>query len=519
MRIGVAVSGGGHRATAWALGSFAALVETGSNADVVSVSSVSGGSIANGAVAKAGDFREHRQSTAFAEAMQPTLRVVATDGLFFPGPATRAYITTTLGFVGFTLLAAVGLLAALIAAGRGSQLLGFAVFGAVAGAAVGWVFGGLLRWSRPLSAALAAVLGALLATGGAALTTDLDGGALWATLVALAIAWLVIAWVAVVLFSGRGKAVEKALGNGLLSHPTERRPLTLADVASGVNHVVCATDLESGDQFYFAPRFLYGYREGITTTAPSSVTLASAVQASAALPGAFPPSVVATGPFVRNPSVTDPATAPERVVLVDGGVYDNMADQWESGLAARLGVCEPLRSIQQPADVLVVANGSAGWGWSPFTATGRITRELAGLQRDQGIQYDVSTSRRRNQLIERFRVSRETGTGLVGVLVMIDRIPMTLAAAFAGGDGEVAIRAREAVAFLDAQHSDADWKAMAARNSAVATTLGPIGKQTTLDLMEHAYTSTVVGLYVLHGIGSLAPFPRETYAAVVEDGA
>ncbi|MBW3669420.1 MAG: hypothetical protein KY443_09445 [Actinobacteria bacterium] len=516
LRIGVAVSGGGHRATAWALGSLAALVETGANADVVSVSSVSGGSIANGAVARAGDFRDHRESSAFAAELAPTLRVVASEGLFFPGPATRAYITATLGFAGFTAIAGVGLLAALIAAGRDAQLVGFAAFGAVVGAAIGWVVGGLVRWPRLAAAAISALLGGVLAWGGAALTTGLHGGGLWATLVALGAAWLGVAWLAVVLFSGRGKAVEKALANGLLRHPTEARPLTLADVASGVNHVVCATDLESADQFYFAPRFLYGYREGISTAAPSRVTLATAVQASAALPGAFPPSIVATGPFVRDPSITDPATAPERVVLSDGGVYDNMADQWESGLATRLRVCEPLRSIQEPADVLVVANASEGWDWKPFTVTGRLARELVGLLRDQGVQYDVSTSRRRNQLIERFRVSRETGKGLVGVIVMIDRIPMSLAAAFAAGDDDVARRAREAVAFLDAQHSDAEWKALAARNATVPTTLGPIGVATTLDLMEHAYTSTAVGLYVLHGIGSLALFPRAVYAAAME---
>ena len=35
---------------------------------------------------------------------------------------------------------------------------------------------------------------------------------------------------------------------------------------------------------------------------------------------------------------------------------------------------------------------------------------------------------------------------------------------------------------------------MALRNAGVPTTLGPIGVETTLDLMEHAFTSTVVGL-------------------------
>jgi hypothetical protein len=333
-------------------------------------------------------------------------------------------------------------------------------------------------------------------------------------LAGLAVVWLAMGWLATVLFSRRGKAVENALAGGLLASP-DGKPLTLADVATGVNHVMCATDLESGDQFYLAPKFLYGYREGISTNGPATVTLAAAVQASAALPGAFPPSVIATGPFVRDPSVSDPTTPPERVVLSDGGVYDNMADQWESGLLSRIKVCPDLGPVQEPADVLVVANASEGWDWKPFTAKGRIGRELLGLQRDQGVQYDVSTSRRRNQLFERFKASQAAGAGLVGVIVMIDRLPMTLAAPFKIGRDPMAVRAGEAVEFLNRRHSPGVWQAMADRNAAVATTLGPIGKDATLDLMEHAYTSTIVGLYVLHGIGGLVPFARDVYAAAI----
>jgi predicted acylesterase/phospholipase RssA len=48
--IGVALSGGGHRATLFGLGSLLALADAGLNERIVSVSSVSGGSIANGIV-------------------------------------------------------------------------------------------------------------------------------------------------------------------------------------------------------------------------------------------------------------------------------------------------------------------------------------------------------------------------------------------------------------------------------------------------------------------------------------
>lgn len=514
MRIGVAVSGGGHRASAWALGSLAALVATGSSAEVVSVSSVSGGSIANGAVAAAGDFRAKDDTDAFASDIGPALRVVAVDGLFFHGPTTRRYLIGTLGWAGLTVLAGLGLLAAGVAAGRETLLGGYAIGGGVVGAAIGLKLAGLVELARSVLGVVGAALGGLAMWGGAALTGGLHGSAMWATLAALTVVWLVMGWVAVVLLSGRGRAVERALGAGLLSSP-DGRPLTLSDVASGVNHVVCATDLESGDQFYLSPRFLYGFREGISTSAPTTVTLAAAVQASAALPGAFPPSVINTGRFVRGPSVTAPSVPPERVVLTDGGVYDNMADQWESGFARRLTACPDLAAIQEPAEVLVVANASEGWDWRPFTARHRIGREVLGLLRDQGVQYDVSTARRRNQLLERFQASRASGQGLVGVIVMIDRVPLTLAAPFAVGDDPVAVRAREAVAFIQAQHSPAEWQAMADRNGAVPTTLGPLGEATTLDLMEHAYTSTIVGLYVLHGIGRLVQFPRAIYAAAI----
>ncbi|HLG01448.1 MAG TPA: hypothetical protein VI916_13355 [Acidimicrobiia bacterium] len=516
-RIGAALSGGGHRATAWGVGALAALVETGASADVVSVSSVSGGSIANGFVAASGDFREQHVSARFADVVRPLLQVVARDGLFFPGTATRGYVIRALGSVALIGLVGVGLLAALIAAGRETRLIGYVIAGLVAGAVIGWKLGGPVRRRRVVVTAVAGVATGLTALLGAGLTSGMHGTALWVVLTVLGVTWLLLVWIALVLLSQRGKAVERALARTLLAHPADGRPLTLADVVSGVNHVLCATDLESGDHFYMAPRFLYGYREGTSTTAPATVTLAAAVQASAALPGAFPPAIIETGPFVRDPSITNPSSSPQRVVLSDGGVYDNMAEQWEAGLEARLRRCPQLAKVQEPADVLLVANASEDWEWNPFTARGRVSRELLGLLRDQGIQYDVSTARRRAQFFERFHANRLAGRGPVGVIVMVDRSPLSLAAPFARGDDAVAQRAREAVDFVLAQRSDEAWTAMAQHNAQVPTTLGPIGVEAALDLMEHAFTSTVVGLYVLCGLGVLAPFPRATYAAVLDD--
>ncbi len=71
---------------------------------------------------------------------------------------------------------------------------------------------------------------------------------------------------------------------------------------------------------------VYGYGfSGVTV--PVDVPLATAIQASACVPGAFAPRVL---PLERVG-----LTGAGRVVLVDGGVYDNMADEWEYGFASR----------------------------------------------------------------------------------------------------------------------------------------------------------------------------------------
>jgi hypothetical protein len=55
--IGVALSGGGHRATLFTLGALMYLVDSGRARDTASIASVSGGSLTNGFLAQTLDFR------------------------------------------------------------------------------------------------------------------------------------------------------------------------------------------------------------------------------------------------------------------------------------------------------------------------------------------------------------------------------------------------------------------------------------------------------------------------------
>jgi hypothetical protein len=189
-----------------------------------------------------------------------------------------------------------------------------------------------------------------------------------------------------------------------------------------------------------------------------------------------------------------------------------MADQWESGLPERIERWPELGEIQQPADVLIVANSSAGWGWDPFTSTKWPMREVTALMRNQGVQYDVSTSRRRRGMVQTWINNERTGSRPTGVIVMIDRSPYIVADAFANEDGARGSRAKEALVHLgEGAESRDEWAKRARANASVPTVLGAIGVDATLDLMEHSYTSTLVGLYVLEGVGSLPTFDRERF--------
>jgi hypothetical protein len=111
-RVGVALSGGGHRASVWAAGLLLYLADAGRNGDVGVIASVSGGSITNGVVAQQMDYRQARTDEV-RDGLGPLLHHIAYTGLFFWGPSTNRYVITVLGVLGLGLL---GFLAGLVMA-------------------------------------------------------------------------------------------------------------------------------------------------------------------------------------------------------------------------------------------------------------------------------------------------------------------------------------------------------------------------------------------------------------------
>ena len=90
--IGVALSGGGHRATVFGLGVLLAFVDQRWNERVTSISSVSGGSIANGIAVCGPDFGTV-ETPEFEHHISRALGTIADRGLLLGGaPATRGYM-------------------------------------------------------------------------------------------------------------------------------------------------------------------------------------------------------------------------------------------------------------------------------------------------------------------------------------------------------------------------------------------------------------------------------------------
>ena len=212
---------------------------------------------------------------------------------------------------------------------------------------------------------------------------------------------------AVVLFTQRGRRTRDAIDfEALGGRHTTLSSLVATTGPTGVHHVICTTELQSGEEYFFSPRTTYGYRFG--GHAPGSIPLATAVQASACVPGAFNPVVLDHGGH--------------HLVLNNGGVYDNMADEWEYGYTGRLAAWPGLKEAKvNPATHLIIINASKGWE-SLKPIKGKVFGlELAGVLRSKDVQYDVSTSHRRRALLSTFTNAEANGHGQTGTFAQISR--------------------------------------------------------------------------------------------------
>ena len=450
--IGVALSGGGHRASLFGLGVLMYLGDAGKLPEVTSVASVSGGSITNGYVAQALDVTAVRDGAAFEEAVKPLARRLAGRGTLFASWVTWAYVAVLV----VTGLAAV-----------------------------------VLPWFVPVAGVIQFLifLAALL---------------LWAGLVASRRSWVAARAFRTMLFSPGGS------------------PTLLKDVHGAADHVFCATDLQSAEQVYLARSFVYGYRFGLGD--PADLALHDAVQASACLPGAFPPRWFRTArhafryptdevrPDDPCPPLEDrPGRRPPFLILTDGGVYDNMADQWALGFRGRRRCWPRLeRDHHEPKDLIVV-NSSAGLEWTEFRRSNIPgLGELLSLLKVKDVLYDQTTATRRRMLRDRSAQALRDPEAMRVGLVNIAQSPFEVARSFAGFPDEAGRRARSVLEALG--DTEREWGEDARRNARdVATTLSKMGVEVSARLLHHAYVLAMANLHVLMDYPLLAVPDRRRF--------
>lgn len=441
-RLGVAVSGGGHRATVFALGALLYLADVQANRQVVAISSVSGGSIANAFVGLQTDYRQCDPQT-FRDVAARLAHQVASRGTFFAWWGTRVYLVTLV----------VGLVAT------------FAV------------------WLLPLgfAARLALFVAALL---------------LWEF----------------ALLRRRGVICGRAYAATVLRGEAEAAQLS--DIRhDDIDHVICATHLHAGEHIYFSGDFVYSYRFGLGV--PADLGLHVAVQASTALPGAFPPRWIGTSRHRFGGGSED---VPGRLALADGGVYDNLAEQWLVGRSRRAALPP---TVQEP-DTFIVVNSSASMRMLPVGAFHLpIVGEIAALKRSSSIMYDNSASLRKRDLVDRFdsRAALSGGeqspmVGMAGALVDIRSDPFAAAHAFADQDERWPKRARRARAILAQQPPD--WASDAAWAAGVKTTLSKLGVDVTARLLRHGYALTAMNLHLFLDMPLVEIPPLEDFVALAE---
>jgi predicted acylesterase/phospholipase RssA len=465
-RLGVAVSGGGYRATAWALGVLLGLAESGAKDRVSTISSVSGGSITNAAVAMSKMGYSTADSTEFARfAAELANRLAGRPRWFHSVLALEVALIVSMWIVvrwaSWGLPVALGILM---------------ILAAYAGSWSGdMLFGRIRMW-----------LYIDVVFGGGVAAIVLAWGHWW---------WFAAAVVGLSLvLQVRGMVVGSAIGASL--RKLTRHSGKLADLNKDVVHVICATELRAGHHMYFSPGFVAAFDFGLGLD--PDLPIHAAVQASANLPGAFPTRWMRSGPlgFRVGPK------PPFLLALTDGGVYDNMGDQWLSGLPGRIkrlkgelaasrlanDEVEDVARLWESINPDVVIVGNASGALQPrkvWSALLPWIGEITGLLQVKDVLYDNGNSVRRSYLVYRFDRKDPLGT-----LVHIASSPYWFpdSQAMQGG-------ATKAIRWLDTLGMTRDqWEKEPNFSRSIGTTFWPLGIDRTNRLINHAYAETIANL-------------------------
>jgi predicted acylesterase/phospholipase RssA len=319
--VGLALSGGGYRASLFALGSLLyirdALAST--KRRVVTISSVSGGSVTNALLAHGGGIEANDRDLDWI-ASQLVEHAIG-PGSMFSGLWARAYYFLVLPVTGSAIL----ILIWLALHGIPSTTYAYAVIIVVLTVASLRIFFFILEL-KPVwlshSLQLAMLVGLVAGYAPMLAHTEWRQGLALIAGVATSIASAALIW------NTRGRLLERTM-EALFARVSPSA--VFSEVKSATRHIICATEIQLGETVYFAQDAISVRGHDPYT---SQLPTARLVRASAAFPLAFPPVIVNGVPWyvswVPMAEGKSWSFGPQlsKFVLVDGGVRDNLGFCW-----------------------------------------------------------------------------------------------------------------------------------------------------------------------------------------------
>jgi predicted acylesterase/phospholipase RssA len=432
--IGLCLSGGGHRASLFSLGALLYLIDAGRNQDVRVISSVSGGSLTNAFLAT--------QSFSFSSPWEPA-QFDACAAQFAESIAGKPRVwAIALTVHVILLLFWLSQLPSLLAFRSGwwhaqaMYLLAVLVFACT----ISWRSGGSF-WGYWCTWAYVSVL---FPAGVLLVAIWFSVLPWWGCIVVMAVAFGIFRYLNIV--------ADHAFRRMILRHGAKERQ-RLEGIHSQPRHVFCATDMHTGKHAFFSKDLLYAPQLGVGV--PHKLALSTAVQVSANFPVGFPHRWLHTDPYDFYLFAPD-RQCTWKVVLSDGGVYDNLGLAWFTEAASRtfdlrqrldlieslnehLGTHSPVEQVKQrvvaqisamesQTDMLICVNSSP----PHITRKVRFSRVpvlsmLASLVDVQSVMYNTLGVAVSRLLRKRFLSERSTGA-----MVSIEDNPDTMTGLAAG---------------------------------------------------------------------------------------
>jgi predicted acylesterase/phospholipase RssA len=417
-KIGLCLSGGGHRASIFSLGALLYLVDADRHRDIETISSVSGGSLTSGFLAVQQKPLNKMNSTEFdACAATWACQIAGSPAWWrtaFVGQALLSVAWALFVCMGWGWLTPLASFITLTPAWWEIQVIYLAavcVWASIVGARPGGTFWGW--W------------GTWVYLGIAFPTLFLLVFVWWSPL-----SWqwcLLIFTVAACALTLRSRVADLAFRATVCG--TTRLP----DIHRAPRHIFCTTEMQTGTPAFVSRDFIYVRAAGLGQVA--DLPLSTAVQFSANFPVAFPYRVLR---LKKHEFRLGTARESSSLALSDGGVLDNTGVSWFLGAPERnaslerflrhglnsepvsdwLLLTEPVRqriesqlaSMGKPPDVLVVVNSSSSRGLAPAKFHGiPVFGELLALVRVQAAMYGARGREQSRDLHRRFFEKPLTG--------------------------------------------------------------------------------------------------------------